>query len=67
MSINVELSPVENEEEALFLMLHHLKLAASYFEATPDPILLGDLPWGRLLPAYTAWIKAMSKLYPDED
>ena len=36
MSLNIDAYPVENEQEALVLMTHHLQLAAAYFEATPE-------------------------------
>ena len=66
MTIGIDIPPVQDEQEALILMIHHLQLAAAYFEATPDPILMGDLPWGFHTPAYVAWIKAMEKLYPKD-
>lgn len=34
MTIRVDAPPVENEEEAYALMVHHLRLAAAYFEGT---------------------------------
>lgn len=33
---NIDAPPVKNQQEALTLMLHHLGLAARYFEATPE-------------------------------
>jgi hypothetical protein len=33
--IRVDMVPVEDEEEAFRLALHHLQLAAMYFEASP--------------------------------
>jgi hypothetical protein len=36
MPISIEVPSVANEAEATTLMLHHLMLAAAYFEATDD-------------------------------
>lgn len=67
MSIGVDAPRVENGPEALFLMLHHLRLAAMYFEATPEADLVEMLPpddFSR--PAIAAWIENMEALYPKE-
>lgn len=64
MPINVCVPPVEDEQEALQLMLHHLTLAASYFEATPKDI---SVPDSFSAPAMRAWLEAMEGLYPEED
>lgn len=64
MAIGVDMPPVENEQEALVLMLHHLKLAAAYFEATPTVF---DVPEHFSSPAIWAWVVAMAALYPEED
>lgn len=66
MAINVDMDPVENEQEALFLMLHHLKLAAKYFEATPVPIPPESFAHLWSWPAITAWLSAMEALYPED-
>jgi len=63
MTINVDVCPVEDEQEALFLMLHHLKLAATYFEATPTTF---DIPDTFSKPAMRAWLDGMEKLYPED-
>lgn len=64
MSIGVDAFPVENEEEARILMLHHLRLAAMYFEATPEHL---NLPTDEFSsPAMEAWVSKMEGLYPDD-
>lgn len=65
MSINVGGDPVENEQEALFLMLHHLRLAALYFEATPK--VISSVPDTFSQHAIRAWLAEMEALYPEED
>ena len=65
MSINVDVSPVDDEEEALLLMFHHLKLAATYFEATPS--VINDVPETFHTSAMWAWLQAMDDLYPREE
>jgi len=64
MTIGVDVTPVEDEQEALLLMLHHLKLAAAYFEATPTTF---GVPEHFSTPAIRAWLGAMETLYPEED
>jgi hypothetical protein len=59
--------PVENEEEALKLMLYHLKMAAMYFEATPEKIVVNDFQDEFSAPAILVWIDAMEKLYPKDE
>lgn len=68
MTLSITPMTTENEQEALTLMLHHLELAAAYFEATPDP-LPENWPGDRFsAPAMVAWADAMDRLYPkDED
>ena len=66
MTINIDISPVEHEQEAFTLMLHHLKLAASYFEATPSPIESGEWLSTFSAPAILVWIQAMEGLYPKD-
>lgn len=68
MSIHIDMVPVEDEEEAFRLALHHLQLAAMYFEASPMDLV------GRFTsltdhsrPAMIAWAKRMEELYPPED
>ncbi len=64
MSIGVDVTPVEHEDEALVLMLHHLKLAAAYFEATPMGF---SVPEHFSRDAILAWVKAMEALYPENE
>ena len=65
MTINVDITPVDDEQEALRLMLHHLKLAAAYFEATPTTWSFDKDHFSA--PAIAAWGNAMEALYPPED
>jgi hypothetical protein len=65
--INVDVCPVEDESEALLLMLHHLRLAAAYFEATPQNLTCRFLGEHFSQPAILSWIEAMEKLYPNDD
>lgn len=67
MTIGVDAPRVTDEEEALVLMLHHLRLAAMYFEATPNENLCERLPADEFSrPAMAAWAEAMEALYPEE-
>lgn len=66
MTIGVDIRPVENEYEALTLMIHHLDLAAAYFEATPEEIPVSNVRHHFSFPAIIAWVGAMEKLYPKE-
>lgn len=52
-----------NEEEAQALMLHHLRLAALFFENTPAKI---TIPEEHATTAFSAFCEAMEALYPDE-
>jgi len=66
MSINVDAPPVEDEQEALTLMIYHLRLAAMYFEATPE---LLPARWAAnhfSSPAMIEWASEMEKLYPED-
>ena len=65
MSAFVEAPPVEGEAEALFLMFHHLRLAAELFEATPENVGETQLPKTFSRPAMAAWLSAMEALYPE--
>jgi hypothetical protein len=66
MSAFVEAPSVEGEAEALFLMFHHLRLAAEFFlEATPENIGETQLPKTFSRPAMAAWLSAMQALYPE--
>jgi hypothetical protein len=67
MSAFVEAPSVEGlrEAEALFLMFHHLRLAAELFEATPENIGETQLPETFSRPAMAAWLSAMEALYPE--
>lgn len=67
--IGVDAPPVEDGDEALRLMLHHLALAGAYFEATPlliDRQRVRDALGSFACEPAFAWIEAMSGLYPDE-
>jgi hypothetical protein len=65
MSVYVSAPPVENEQEALTLMFHHLELAAAYFEETPRAI--SPIPDTHSRPAVCAWLAEMEALYPEGD
>ena len=62
--MNIDAPSVADEDEAVVLMLHHLRLAAAYFEATPKAITLDFEDFSQ--PAIVAWIAAMEALYPDD-
>lgn len=64
--IHLDAHPVENEAEALTLMLHHLRLAEMYFEATPDKVPNDIAADAFSKPAIDAWLAAMESLYPDD-
>lgn len=64
MAINIDGLPVENEQEAMTLMFHHLALAAQYFEATP---LVFKYPETHSQSAMKAWVRAMNELYPESE
>jgi hypothetical protein len=64
MTINVDAFPVENEQEALVLMRHHLRLAAMYFEATPAEFEFDANEFSAS--AQRAFVAAMEALYPDD-
>lgn len=66
MSIGVDAPRVETGAEAEMLMIHHLKLAAMYFEATDERV-------GERVPtddfsskAMAAWVASMEELYPED-
>ena len=65
MTIRIDIPPVDDEQEALVLMFHHLKMAAAYFEATPTSI--GTVPDVHSAPAIRAWLEAMEGLYPEDE
>ena len=68
MAINVDCITVEDEEEAFRLALHHLQLAAMYFEASPMDLvdrLQRQTDFSK--PAMVAWVKRMEELYPVEE
>lgn len=65
MAINIDIMSVSDEDEALTLMLHHLRLAASYFEATPDPIPTSAWQDDFSAPAISKWVQEMDSLYPE--
>jgi hypothetical protein len=56
---------VRDETEAMVLMLHHLKLAARYFEATPTTYPHSFLDEEFSAPAVAAWLVEMERLYPE--
>lgn len=64
--MRVDAPPAANETEALFLMLYHLRMAATYFEATPrkfpHTFAHGEFSKG----AMEAWVSEMEGLYPDD-
>ena len=62
--IGLDAPSVSNESEAFTLMVHHLSLAAMYFEATADP--LPPFPLHFSEPAMAAWAETMEKLYPTD-
>ena len=67
MAINVSMAPVDDAAEAERLMVHHLQLAAMYFEAT-DLFLVDRLPTTDFsYDAMVAWAHRMEALYPAED
>ena len=67
MTINVDIVPVEDEQEALVLMLHHLKLAAAYFEATPEDITREQVGDHFSATAIMWWLQGMEALYPEDE
>jgi len=67
MGLTVDVPPVDDEEAALTLMFHHLQLAAAYFEATPSPIELEDIPATFSAAPIWAWLLAMGALYPEDE
>jgi hypothetical protein len=67
MSIRIDMVPVEDAAEAERLCIHHLQLAAMYFEAT-DNDLEERLPRNEFSsPAMVDWARRMEALYPVED
>lgn len=62
MAIGIDITGVEDEQEALALMFHHLKLAAAYFEASPTTF---DIPEHFSAAPMRAWADAMEALYPE--
>ncbi len=64
--MNIDAPSVANETEAMVLMLHHLKLAAMYFEATPEVYPHSFTSGEFSEPAMRAWIAAMEDLYPKD-
>lgn len=60
--------PVEDEEEAFRLALHHLQLAAMYFEASPtDLVARLESLTDYSQPAMVEWAKRMEELYPADE
>lgn len=67
MSVGVDAPRVADAQEAELLCLHHLRLAAMYFEAT-DLDLCERFPADEFSrPAMAAWVENMETLYPNED
>lgn len=57
---------IENEQEALRLMKYHLRMAAIYFEATPE-VYPKDYFKGEFSErAMSVWSAAMEELYPND-
>ena len=68
MTINIDAPSVKDEQEALGLMIYHLKMAATYFEATPSSISVMDVTAGEFSQRpMIKWMGEMEKLYPEED
>jgi hypothetical protein len=66
--IRVDMVPVEDEEEAFSLALHHLQLAAMYFEASPtDLVARLEVLTDYSQPAMVEWAKRMELLYPADE
>lgn len=66
MTIGVDAPRVANGEEANLLLVHHLRLAAMYFEASTED-LIAVLPSDDFsLPAMQVWVGAMEALYPGD-
>lgn len=65
-TIGVDCPPVTDSAEAEFLTFYHLKMAATYFEATD--LNLGErLPADEFsFPAMRAWAASMEALYPED-
>jgi len=67
MATHIESVDVESEEEALVFMVHHLQIAARYFEGTPKVIPVDSIRSSEFsFPAIVAWVQAMEGLYPNE-
>ena len=68
MSIHTDSVHVADEQEGLFLMLYHLRMAALYFETSPAKIDLADAIRGPEFSrsAIEAWLPAMEALYPED-
>ena len=62
----VDAPPVEDAAEARVLLLHHLRLAAMYFEATDEDIAATFPADEFSLKAMFAWVAAMDALYSDD-
>lgn len=62
-----EAPTVDNETEAMILMLHHLKMAAALFEICPE-IFPHSFGVGEFsFPAIEAWLTAITKIYKELD
>jgi hypothetical protein len=64
MAIYVDAPLVKNEQEALFLMFHHLELAAAYFEAAPAAVQVADVFSHA---AICPWLQEMDSLYTRDE
>lgn len=59
---------LDSEEEAQDLMLHHLRIAAMFFEGTPAKLKLPEEVEDEFpSPAFVAFCDAMEKLYPEDE
>lgn len=64
--VHIDSVPVENADEALALMVYHLRCAAQLFEAT-DVNVASRLPRDDFsYPAMAAWLVAIDSLYPTD-
>jgi hypothetical protein len=64
--LHIDYPPVAGEDEALFLMLYHLKMAAALFEGTPKVIPATAASEEFSAAAIDAWLKEMERLYTDD-
>lgn len=63
--ILLDMPSVSGEQEAEALMLYHLKMAATYFEATGLSIKIPEDEFSAT--AIQQWVLAMEALYPEDE